>query len=342
MVKIASTATISGSASQVTLGPTPEAAMKTKHRDQAEAEVEQAVSTTESGITRRGNCILRTMSLAAHHRADSPRRRIGEEPVERQVEEQELGVVGDRAAEAEDPREHGVQDREQHQRADQRPQVAEDGAEVAELELGHGQQPREVEEALGAAAERRGASDLPEGGDVRGRRSFGGRLQRVGRRSLSISQSSSQSSSTYPGCWLGPQTTSSAAGSTNSTRSGLGPPPERAVDRVAVGRERVLDLALILTRSPGSSLPFEPWIGCLNTANTRARSLAQISKPNPRPFDLILGLDLGDQVDRRSVLEVPRPFTVGVLEPNVGDPAGRGGARAVRVRGRRPARDRRS
>ena len=36
------------------------------------------------------------------------------------------------------------------------------------------------------------------------------------------------------------------------------------------------------------------------------------------------------------MLEVPRPFAVGVLEPNIGDPARRGGARTVCARGRRP------
>ena len=53
------------------------------------------MSTTESGITRRGNCILRTMfSLFTTERTarvvDSEK-----SAEERQVEEQELGVVGD-------------------------------------------------------------------------------------------------------------------------------------------------------------------------------------------------------------------------------------------------------
>ena len=61
MVRTASTATISGSASQVSLGPTPEAAMKTSTAIRLRQRLNRLVSTTESGITRRGNCILRTM-----------------------------------------------------------------------------------------------------------------------------------------------------------------------------------------------------------------------------------------------------------------------------------------
>ncbi len=61
MVKIASTTTISGSASQVILGATPEAAMKTSTAIRLRHRLNRLVSTTESGITRRGNCILRTI-----------------------------------------------------------------------------------------------------------------------------------------------------------------------------------------------------------------------------------------------------------------------------------------
>ena len=52
---------MTGRSSQVHIGVTPKASMKTKTTIMLRPRVNSVVSTTESGITRRGNCVLRTM-----------------------------------------------------------------------------------------------------------------------------------------------------------------------------------------------------------------------------------------------------------------------------------------
>ena len=95
MVMTASAATISGSASQVSLGSTPVASRKTNTAIRLRQRLKRPVSTTESGITRRGNCILRTMFSLFTTERTARVVAFGEEREERQVEKQELGVVGD-------------------------------------------------------------------------------------------------------------------------------------------------------------------------------------------------------------------------------------------------------
>ena len=103
--------------------------------------------TTESGITSRGNCILRTTFSLRTTEVTALPRRVGEEGEQHDVEEQHRRIVLDVVAEAEDLGEDDEQHAEEQQRAHERPQEAEGGAVVAELELGHRGEPEQVEEA---------------------------------------------------------------------------------------------------------------------------------------------------------------------------------------------------
>ena len=133
------------------------------------------VRTVESGITRRGNWVLRTTPSWATTEVTAFVRRFLEEGEEDDAEQQQHRVVLDvLAADFEDLGEDEEQDPEQHQRPDQRPDVAEHGAEVDALELGHRDQPEQVEEAAGAAAEGGGAVDLAQLGRVRSAPSLAG------------------------------------------------------------------------------------------------------------------------------------------------------------------------
>ena len=59
-VKTARASRVNGKSSQVQLGSTPKAKMKAKTTTRLVARLKSPVSTIESGITRRGNWVLRT------------------------------------------------------------------------------------------------------------------------------------------------------------------------------------------------------------------------------------------------------------------------------------------
>ena len=60
MVIAISTRRITGKSSHVHIGVTPKARMNTNTTTRLSTRLKNAVSTTASGITRRGNCVLRT------------------------------------------------------------------------------------------------------------------------------------------------------------------------------------------------------------------------------------------------------------------------------------------
>ena len=156
-VKTNSAPTATGNSSQVQIGSTPQARMKTKTMTRLRQKLKAPVSTVASGITSRGNWVLRTIPSWATTEVTAFVRRFLEEGEEDDPEQQQDRVVVEFAADFEDLGEDEEQDSEQHQRSDQRPEVAEHGAEVGALELGHRDQPEQVEEAARAAAERGGA-----------------------------------------------------------------------------------------------------------------------------------------------------------------------------------------
>ena len=116
------------------------------------------VSTTASGITSRGNCVLRTTPSCATIDVTAVAGRLLEEAEQHDVEQQQHRIVRHLRAEPEHLREHREQDAEQHQRPRDRPQVAERGAEVVLLEVGR---PRSGRAARARAASRRPARTGP-------------------------------------------------------------------------------------------------------------------------------------------------------------------------------------
>ena len=155
-------ANATGKRSQVQVGSTPQARTKARTTIRLRQKLKAAVITVASGITSRGNWVLRTTASWVATEVTAFGRRFLEERVQDDAEQQQHRVVLQAAAEFEDLGEDEEQDAEEHQRPDQRPEVAEDRAEVDPLELGDRDQPEQVEEAAGAAAERGRAADVAQ------------------------------------------------------------------------------------------------------------------------------------------------------------------------------------
>ena len=145
---------INGNSSHVHIGATPKASRNTSTTTRFSPRLNRLVSTTASGITSRGNCVLRTIALLAHDRRDGRTGRLLEEAEQHDVEQQQHRIVRHLRPEPEHLREHREQDAEQHQRPRDRPQVAERGAEVVLLEVGRRDQVEQLERAPRPAAER--------------------------------------------------------------------------------------------------------------------------------------------------------------------------------------------
>ncbi len=92
VAKTASIATISGSSSQLSIGVTPSSSAKPSTTTRFSARLNDASSTTESGITMRGNWILRTrFSRSTTLRTDAGRG--FDEEREQNDRAQQLGAV---------------------------------------------------------------------------------------------------------------------------------------------------------------------------------------------------------------------------------------------------------
>ena len=138
--------------------------MKAKTTIRLRQKLKAPVSTVASGITSRGNWVLRTTPSWATTEVTAFVVDSWKKVKRTMPEQQQHRVVLDFfAADFEDLGEDEEQHPEQHQRPDQRPEVAEHGAEVDALELGHRHQPEQVEEAPRAAAEGRGPAHLRAG-----------------------------------------------------------------------------------------------------------------------------------------------------------------------------------
>ena len=183
------------------------------------------------------------------------------------------------AADFEDLGEDEQQHPEQHQRPDQRPDVAEHGAEIDALELGHRDQPEQVEEAPGAAAERRGSAHLRQLGRLRRRlvhclaSSVDGGLDPERRRTLPRV------------CGSPPKTTKSTQSCDVQGDAAVGGVVDPAVDEVAALGQQVLDLGA------GPALALRPPAHCRRSRpsdrvpnwKTPTPSALAMMKPTSRP-----------------------------------------------------------
>ena len=120
------------------------------------------MSTTASGITSRGNCVLRTTDSWATIEPTAITVASWKKPNSTMLNSSRTGYSLHALAEVERLREDEEQHAEQQQRTGERPQVAERGAEVAAPELGDRDQVQQVGGTPPAAAERRRAADLAQ------------------------------------------------------------------------------------------------------------------------------------------------------------------------------------
>ena len=153
----------SGSSSQVHVGSTPATRMKTKHRRPGSApRLKRPVSTTASGITSRGNWVLRTIDSEATIEPTASDRRLLEEAEEHDVEQQQHRVLLHALAEVERLREDEAAAPRTATAAARATTGSRAPCRSSCGELGDGDQVEQVGGAPPPASERRRAANLAQ------------------------------------------------------------------------------------------------------------------------------------------------------------------------------------